>query len=105
MEVQILYHGRRFLGATGNNLSNQGMYLDVQHLTLPVGTLVELELDWLGERRQIEAIVVHRNSRGIGVMFREPQPQMYQALTQDAAAIPPPPAVGVGNLRPRLARN
>jgi hypothetical protein len=94
LKVQVLYHGRRFLGAQGLNLSNQGMYLGVNHVTLPVGTLVELEMECLGQEWLVEAAVVHHDQRGVGVKFSEPQPALYQGLTRQAGAMPLPPTPG-----------
>jgi hypothetical protein len=104
LKVQILYHGRRFLGAQGRNLSNQGMYLEVRNVTLPTGTLIELELECLGREWLLEAVVTHRCRAGVGVgvMFREPQPVIYQGLTHQGPVMPPPQ--GMNKERTRLAR-
>ncbi len=102
LKVQILYHGRRFLGAQGRNLSNQGMYLEVRNVTLPTGTLIELELECLGREWLVEAVVAHRCRTGVGVMFREPQPDLYQGLTHQIPVMPPPQ--GMSKERARLAR-
>lgn len=81
LQVHILYRRRRFSNARAWNLSEQGMYLDVQAVTLPTGTLVELEFHCLGREWLIPAIVVHhQGSGGIGVMFRDPQRELYRAL-------------------------
>jgi len=102
LKVQILYRGRRFLGAQGRNLSNQGMYLEVRNVTLPTGTLIELELECLGREWLLEAVVTHRCRSGVGVMFREPQPKIYQGLTHQVPVMPPPQ--GMNKERTRLAR-
>jgi hypothetical protein len=96
LRVQILYGRRQFYTARARDLSIQGMSLTVQNLTLPPGTLVELEMDCLGREWLVEALVVYRHGSGLGVMFREPQPVLYQGLTEAALAecsdeIPPPP--------------
>lgn len=102
LKVQVIYHGRRFLGAQGRNLSNQGLYLEVRHVTLPIGTLVELELECLGKEWLVEAVVVHRRRTGVGLMFREPQPELYQGLSQQEPTMPPPQTLGaVGARLPR----
>jgi hypothetical protein len=78
--VQIHYHGRHFYAARGRRLSRQGMYLDVRNLTLPVGTEVELELEYLGHSRRIEALVIHRSPTRVGVRFIEEQPDLDSGI-------------------------
>jgi hypothetical protein len=95
LRVQILYGRRHFYTAQACNLSERGMYLTVFNLTMPPGTLVELQMDCLGREWLVEAVVVHRDGPGIGVMFREPQSALCQGLIQqagvdDAAEMPPP---------------
>ncbi|MBK1701651.1 PilZ domain-containing protein [Thiococcus pfennigii] len=80
LQVQIRYRRRRFSHAWARNLSEQGMYLDVRAVTLPTGTLVELELQCLGREWLIPAIVIHHQGGGIGVMFRDPQDELYRGL-------------------------
>lgn len=84
LEVHILYRKRRFICAKGTNLSNRGMFLEVRNLTLPTGTMIELELFALGRDWLIPCIVVHRDAFGVGVMFRELQPELFQCLPQSA---------------------
>jgi len=78
--VQIRYRQRRFSCAQALNLSTDGMYLKVQNVTLPTGTLVELELDTQGKSWLIPAVVVHHHGDGIGVMFRDAQPRLFDEL-------------------------
>jgi len=92
IRVQIRYRRRRFLGARGRDLSVQGMYLEVRNLTLPAGTRIELEFEALGRPWLIPAVVVHCNGSGIGVMFQEPQPGLYQGK--------PEPGISRRRLRP-----
>lgn len=82
LPVQIVYGKRRFCGAQAVDLSNQGMCLTLRNLTLPGGTLVELEFACLGREWVIESVVVYRSGSNVGVMFREPRPVLYQALLQ-----------------------
>jgi hypothetical protein len=89
--VSIRYRRRRFICARACNLSDQGMFLEVRNLTLPTGVLIELELECLGTEWLIPAIVIHHCGSGIGVMFRDPQPVLYQGLTRDSTGLPPPP--------------
>jgi hypothetical protein len=80
IRVQIRYRKRRFSCAQALNLSTDGMYVKVQNVTLPTGTLVELELDTRENSWLIRAIVVHRQDAGIGLMFRDPQPRLFDEL-------------------------
>lgn len=84
LPVQILYGKRRFSRAQALNLSAQGMYLEVSNVILPPGTLLGLEMTCLGTDWHLDAVVVHRDNAGVGVMFREPQPAIYQGLIQGA---------------------
>ena len=77
--VQILYRKRRFRGARGRNLSDQGMSLEIRDLTLPTGTMVVLEFHEAGRAWTIPAIVVHADASGIGVMFRDAQTDLLQS--------------------------
>ena len=88
--VHIRYRKRRFFCARATNLSAEGMYLEVQSLTLPTGTLVELELQHRGEDLLLPAVVVYRTDGGIGVGFREAQVDLYTELSRTR-----PPAVSV----------
>jgi PilZ domain len=102
LPVQIVYGKRRFYGAQAGDLSNQGMCLTLKNLTLPVDTLVELEFACLGREWVIEAAVVYRSGSNVGVMFREPQPVLYQALLQ--GLIPGIPVQTSGTPRSAMAR-
>jgi hypothetical protein len=88
ISVHIRYRKRRFICARACNLSDDGMFLEVRNLTLPSGTMVELELQCLGQDRLIPAIVIHHSGTGIGVMFRESQPELFQSLTQSGPRRP-----------------
>jgi hypothetical protein len=90
LPVYIRYRRRPFLGASAHDVSVGGMFLSVHALTLPIGTPIELELTSLGRDWLIPAVVIHGDNTGIGVMFREPQPELFQALIA-AAHMPPPP--------------
>lgn len=82
LKVHIRYRKRRLQCALARNLSAEGMYLDVQSVTLPSGTLVKLELDCDGDELLVPAVVVHRHGTGIGVRFRDPKPELLEALSR-----------------------
>lgn len=89
--VYIRYRKRRFQGARARAVSVGGMFLEVQSLTLPIGTHVELEFTRLGKAWRVPAIVVHGNNSGIGVMFNDQQPDLFrQLLDQPGDMLPPP---------------
>jgi hypothetical protein len=90
LPVYIRYRKRRFIRAHACDLSNQGMFLEVRNLTLPDGTQIELELECLGKDWLIPSIVVHHRGAGIGVMFLEPQPDLYRGVTQAEPMRQPP---------------
>ena len=90
LKVHVRYRNRRFYCADACNVSTDGMYLKVQNVTLPTGTLVELEFDTQGKSWLIPAIVIHHHGAGIGVMFRDSQPELFRGLTdQRPSAMPP----------------
>jgi hypothetical protein len=79
-EVSLGYRGRRLPAATARNLGVDGAFVSLEGIiTLPTGTLVQLELHRHGRDWHLPAIVVHAGSDGIGLMFREPQPVLYRA--------------------------
>jgi hypothetical protein len=89
-QVHILYRRRRFSYSKARNLSEQGMYLDIRAVRLPTGTLVELELHCLGKEWLIPAVVVHHHGGGVGVMFRDPQPELYRGVIEHRQLQMPP---------------
>jgi hypothetical protein len=103
LPVYIRYRKRRFLGAQARNITIGGMFLEVQSLTLPIGTPVELEFREFGRSWLIPGIVIRGNSQGIGVMFRDTQPDLFRELTQLRPDMPPPVAAA-GNADSMLNR-
>jgi len=85
-EVEIRYRRRRFPSGRALNLSQEGIFLETRNLTLPRGTMLDLEIRRWGREWLIPAIVVHGNSRGVGLMFREVQAELFDlevaALTE-----------------------
>ncbi len=90
-EVQIVFRNRRFhVVASGH--SSDGMFLMADFLTIPPGNMVDIEFPFNGENRLIPALVIHSNGRGLGVMFRRPQPELVQAISRIPAIPCTPPA-------------
>jgi len=98
IRVHIRYRNRRFYSGRARNLSTDGMYLEVRSLTLPTGTLVELELDAGARDRYVPALVVHRDHGGIGVMFRDPQTELLRELDLARESVVPPRSRGADSL-------
>lgn len=94
IDVHIQYGNRHFRSAKGRRLSEQGMYLEVDHLTLPAGTLVVLEVRDMDLRWHIPAIVVHQDGSGIGVMFHEDQPRNPPGASRPLLTSPCAPSLG-----------
>ncbi|WP_210756744.1 PilZ domain-containing protein [Caldichromatium japonicum] len=94
IDVHIQYGNRHFRRAKGRRLSEQGMYLEVDHLTLPAGTLVVLEVRDIERRWHIPAIVVHQDGSGIGVMFQENRPCNLPSATLPLLTSTCAPALG-----------
>lgn len=55
--------------------------METTNLTLPTGTLVEIELNRWEREWRIPAIVVHADARGVGLVFRSALPELYQYET------------------------
>lgn len=91
-DVYIRYRKQRAFPAKAVNCSVQGMYLKTQHLTLLTGALVELEIFRGGNFWEIMGIVTHSCDEGVGVMFWQPQPELYESVISKPprqAEIPP----------------
>lgn len=91
-DVYIRYRKQRAFPAKAVNCSMQGMYLKTRSLTLLTGALVELEIFRGGNFWEIMGIVTHAGDEGIGVMFWQPQPALYESVVASRprqAEIPP----------------
>jgi len=84
-EVIIRYRDRPFRVAHARDLSPKGMYVQTTNLTLPTGTMVEIEFDRWNWEWRIPGIVLHEDARGVGLMFRTALPELYQYETAAAA--------------------
>jgi len=92
-EVTLRYRQRRFPTALARNLSLHGMYVETAKLTLPTGTLVEIELDRWGRQWLIPCVVADGDGRGVELMFQRPQPELFRRATE-ALDAPRPPVGG-----------
>lgn len=93
--VQVRYRQLRPFPGRASNLSLEGAHLNTQNLKIPTGTLVGLEFEAYGRQWSIAALVVQLGSSGMGVMFQEPQPDLYQVFSQPGARTPIPAAAGL----------
>jgi hypothetical protein len=75
-DAQLVYRRRGF-PVRIKNLSTEGIFLETGVLTIPTGTLVDMEFDLAEHSWQISGLVVHRAPEGIGVMFRMDQPELF----------------------------
>jgi hypothetical protein len=90
IEVHVRYRKRRFYCARARDLSSTGMHLKMRNVTLPTGTIVELELEAHGKAWLVPAIVTHHHDAGVGVRFRDTQPTLFNELVVgQSKAIPP----------------
>ena len=97
-DVHIVYRGRLFQASAGN-VSREGMFLRVGALTLPTGTLIEMEFKLGVKKWLIAGLVVRQSPSGIGIMFRNPQLALFK-LASDIAAVQPLQPEPVAPLQP-----
>ncbi len=87
LPVRVNYREQARISTRARNLSSEGMYLSGEGPQVPSGILVSLQLAAGGRDWQIEALVVHSDSPGIGLLFVETQ----QRLCSEIAAASGPP--------------
>lgn len=73
--------GRQRLAAL-SNISLDGAYLSPSLQPVPMHSLVKLCLDIEDKGYLIQAMVVHNNEHGTGLMFRQAEPKLYLSATQ-----------------------
>lgn len=76
-DVYIRYRKQRAFPARAVDCSMQGITLKTESLTLLTGALVELEIFRDGRLWEAMGIVCHTRADVIGVMFWQPQPELY----------------------------
>ncbi len=67
------------------NLSIAGMLLDYDGTGLTIGSHIDIVACVSEWKQEIPATVIHSNSNCTGIMFQEPQPDLYRAV---AGSIP-----------------
>jgi hypothetical protein len=84
LPIFIRYRNRHFQGARLRALSSQEVEVSVQALTLPPGTPVEVEFLHSGRSWRLPAQVATESTDGLGLRFRDPQPELLRDLTGPA---------------------
>ncbi|GEM_PF-3008796 len=95
IDVLIRYRGRRSFHATAQQITEDGMFLNTQLLSLPLNTDIELQFSIGGGNYRIPAVVIDDCSQGIYVGFYTLQPgicQTFHNLQQRTPTIPLPAA-------------
>jgi hypothetical protein len=80
LPVRVNYREQARISARARNVSAEGMYLSGEGPQMPSGILVSLQLAAGGRDWQIEALVVHSDSPGIGLLFVETQQHLYSEI-------------------------
>jgi hypothetical protein len=78
IETQILHRGRCF-STRVTNLSKEGLFLQTGSLTIPPGMFIEISLNVGNHHWQMSGLVIWSSPKGIGVVFRTSQPELYEA--------------------------
>jgi len=76
-DVYIRYRRGRVFQAKAVDCSANGMCLSTRNLSLPKGSLVELEIVIDGNSWHAKGVVVHAEIECLGIMFTKPQPVLY----------------------------
>ncbi len=63
------------------NLSISGMLLEYNGANLAIGSGIDIIACFKEWKAEIPAIVIHSNSSCTGVMFQNPQPDLYRIIT------------------------
>jgi hypothetical protein len=79
IETQILHRGRCF-STRVTNLSREGLFLQTDSLTIPPGMFIDISLSVGNHHWQMSGLVIWSCPKGIGVVFRISQPELYEAV-------------------------
>lgn len=78
IDVLIAYR-KRCIRARSVNVSDSGMFLQVNSTTIPPGTYIGLEFVIDNTSWQIDGLVVRQDANGIGCLFRMAQPELISS--------------------------
>jgi hypothetical protein len=76
--VELWFNDRPLFICLGRNLSVEGMLLEVTDTILPIGDQIMLQLHTKNRVWSIPSKVVHSNANCMGIMFLEPQSELYR---------------------------
>jgi hypothetical protein len=79
IETQILHRGRCFFTRVAN-LSREGLFLQTDALTIPPGMFIDISLNVGTHHWQMSGLVIWSCPKGIGVVFRISQPELYETV-------------------------
>jgi len=85
-----------FARVKASNISCDGIYVRGSNLILSAGSLVALEIKALRQNWRITGCVVHQTGEGLGILFRDPQPELFDLLTNT------PPSLSTPGQSPRI---
>ena len=78
-DIQLVYRRRKF-SVHAKDVSSHGMGITQDYLTIPPGTLVELEFSLGQDTWLISGLVIHAKHHHMGIMFRIPQPELAMSV-------------------------
>jgi len=78
LETRLMMTDGTLVDASMRNISLDGAYLLPSHHAIPLHSLVDLSLELDRQQFHIQAMVVHNNEAGTGLMFRQAEPTLYQ---------------------------
>ncbi|MGD8587855.1 MAG: PilZ domain-containing protein [Chromatiales bacterium] len=84
-DVYIRYRKQRAFPAKAVDCSLYGMSLKTENLTLISGAMVELDIYFQERKWEIVGLVTHTKKNGLGVMFWDPQPELYAEVIATSA--------------------
>lgn len=95
-DVYIRYRDKRSISAKAKNCSLYGIFLETAGLSLLTGTMVELELTLHGKHWKMDGLIVHSTNEGLGLMFLQPQPELFDEVKRLAEMTKVMPYIEIG---------
>lgn len=95
LDVVLYYRGTRLLQCRAEDISQQGMFLKTGPAFFAKNVPVEVEFaledaEGKAQTYHLRAVVVHGESDGIGVMFRDFDRTLVDALRREHTGVLPP---------------
>jgi hypothetical protein len=79
INAHIIHRGRCFSTHVAN-ISKEGLFLQTDSLTVPPGMFIDISLSVGSHHWQMSGLVIWSCPKGIGVVFRISQPELYEAV-------------------------